>query len=521
MNTTTTNLHELSRPGRSEAVSVVATPPARWKTRVLLPGAVLATIVVLLLMTSLQTLLPATPVRIVPTVAKTVEGATGTVTVQAPGWLEPDPHPYYVAALADGFVDEVLALEGERVETGQVIARLVDDDAHLNLRRTEAELAQRRAESTAAQANLTGTRLILDNLVDRTRMEATTKAVVAEVTAELAKADADIAVERAKLLELQDEFERKSKLTESQAVSEAAVARLRLRVDAQKATVDATIARKAILEAKLRQAEADHRAAVQHKELLIEEQRDLALAEAAVANAEAAVLLAEAVRDEAALQLERMEVRSPVNGIVLRRLASPGSKLVRGGDEHAAHVIHVYDPANLQVRVDVPLADAAHVSIGQTAEVVVDVLPDRTFTATVTRVVHQADIQKNTVEVKVAIDNPSEQLKPEMLARVKFLAADSPSEGASSTRQRVFAPRALLQRGGDGGDSVFVVADVVNRRGRVERRSITAGRRVIDGWIEIDAGLNVGDLMIADPSPDLEPGDRVRIVGEQALAGGA
>ena len=40
----------------------------------------------------------------------------------------------------------------------------------------------------------------------------------------------------------------------------------------------------------------------------------------------------------------------------------------------------------------------------------------------------QADIQKNTLQVKVAIDHPPPQIKPEMLARVTFLAANPPTD---------------------------------------------------------------------------------------------
>ena len=64
--------------------------------------------------------------------------------------------------------------------------------------------------------------------------------------------EADVAVEQARFLEIQDELDRKAKLVDSQAVSEATVRRLQLRVDAQRATVDAVQAREAIVAAKKR-----------------------------------------------------------------------------------------------------------------------------------------------------------------------------------------------------------------------------------------------------------------------------
>jgi RND family efflux transporter MFP subunit len=507
------SLTDLERTGETDRATAVTAPPSRWRTRLLLPGLILAIAVALLLVTSARTLLPATPVRVVPVIVKVVEGAAGSVTVQAPGWIEPDPHPHYVAALADGVVEELLVLDGDRVEPDQIVARLVNDDAQLTLRRADAELRQRRSGVLAAHANLVAARAQLEHLVEPTRAVATGEAAVAGARAEIEKSKADTAVERARLLELQDEYDRKAQLTDSRAVSEATVARLRLRLDAQRAAVDAAAAREIVGAATLRRAEADLRAASTDLDLLIEERRAVALAEAAVGTAEASVALAEAARDEAALRLARMEVRSPVGGIVMRRLAAPGSKVTREGPENSSHVVHVYDPKRLQVRVDVPLADSAQVAIGQDVEISVEVLPDRTFAGRVTRVVHQADIQKNTVEIKVAIEDPSPELKPEMLARVRFIGRSPSGEGAS-VRQRVFAPSQLVREDGTGETVALVVTSLVGKRGRVERRAVVPGSRRIDGWIEIERGLQVGDLLIADGAGDVRPGERVRVIDE-------
>ena len=54
-----------------------------------------------------------------------------SAVTEAAGWLEADPFPIYVPALAPGIVKEVLVLEGEPVEAGQVVVRMIDDDARL------------------------------------------------------------------------------------------------------------------------------------------------------------------------------------------------------------------------------------------------------------------------------------------------------------------------------------------------------------------------------------------------------
>src|SRR5690606_19427044 len=122
---------------------------------------------------------------------------------------------------------------------------------------------------------------------------------------------------------------------------------------------------------------------------------------------------------EAQLRAARLEIKSPIDGVAMRRWIVPGSVGSMGSDNpEMARVAELYDPLHLHVRVDVPLADAAKISVGQQAQIVVEVLSDRTFSGTVTRITNLADIQKNTLEVKVALDNPAPELKPDMLARV-------------------------------------------------------------------------------------------------------
>ena len=110
----TPRVHGLSRAvERTEPR--VPMPPRRWATRVLLPGPIVVAVLGLLAYSAWDSLVPATEVRAVPVVVKAVAGTSpGSVTVQAPGWLEPDPHAFYVSALTGGVVSEVLVLEGEQ-----------------------------------------------------------------------------------------------------------------------------------------------------------------------------------------------------------------------------------------------------------------------------------------------------------------------------------------------------------------------------------------------------------------------
>jgi HlyD family secretion protein len=424
--------------------------------------------------------------------------------------------------LTDGVVEAVLVLEGQPVSKGQVVARLVADDAKLALARAEAEAASRRAALKAATETW-------DNPVERDRAVAATAAMRDDAAAELARLPLDIDTERARLKELQVDYQTKSELNE-RAISRLDVAQAKYKFEAQQAAVRSLEAKRASLEAKVRQFAADAAAAKENRRLRTDEAR-------ALAEAEAAVRLADVAVTEAKLRLERTEVKSPADGVVMQRLVEPGSKVMFVGDMvHSAHVARLYDPRRLQVRVDVPLADAAKVGVGQAARVTVDVLPDRTFDGVVTRAVHEADVQKNTQQFKVAIKDPAEQLKPEMLAKVKFLGgarAVGTGRTSSPPETNVEHPTSNVQRptedvtdGGNAGGIVFAPESLLHKEGdaywtlaldlrerRAMRRTIVPGDARRDGWVSIDKGLAAGDRLIVAERP-VADGQRVRVIGE-------
>ena len=488
------DLQRLSRHEHVDVAQRVPLPPPRWKTRVVLPVGIVAAVVGLMLYAVRDALQPATPVRVVPVVVKTVSSTPGigAITVQAPGWIEPDPFPISVSALTDGVVESVLVLEGEPVKAGQVVARLIDEDAKLALAGAEAELARQEAALQAATEHW-------ENPVEHNRAVAVAKAAVAETQAELTVLKAQVNAQAAEVAELEDRLERNQASYARNAATELEVARTRFQLASARAILEAVQARKGVLEAQLEQRQAEVAAAQRNLQLRTDQAQ-------ALEQAKAEVALARVRRDEAQLALSRTEVRSPADGVVMVRLAQPGSKLMLGMDDPmSAHAVRLYDPQKLQVRVDVALADAAKVGVGQSAQIVVGVLPDKTFTGRVTRVVHEADLQKNTLQVKVAIDDPSPQLKPEMLARVRFIGSgDQAAQPAAM--QQAFVPEQLIER---QDDAAYVwVADegrTAARRRRIEPGAVRQGE-----WTAVHSGVSAGDLVITNAT-GLRDGERIKI----------
>ena len=226
-------------------------------------------------------------------------------------------------------------------------------------------------------------------------------------------------------------------------------------------------------------------------------QHEEAILQAKLIDTHAKLAAGVAIRDNAALRLDRMVVRSPIDGVVMERLTSPGSVANFGNGEHGTHIVHLYDPNKLQVRADVPLAQAARVGVGHPAEIIVDVLPGKVFTGQITRFLHRADLQKNTVEAKIRIDSPDMLLKPDMLARVRIMQP-SVTEGEMRRISRVFIPQESIK----DSDKVMVIENLEDGLGTVRQRQVKVGSTEIDGWIELVSGLKPGDRIVLDDVMD-------------------
>lgn len=505
-------------------------PPARpLVTRILLPTGLMVAVVGLLVYAARDALLPAMAVRVAPVVIRdSLSGLTdaaehGAVhsmepVAQAPGWIEADPYIIAIPSLADGVVRRVHKLEGEQVRVGDLLVELVSEDAELELALAEANLRVAEGDLRSNQAALDAATTAWKHPVELDRSLQAALAGVRRIQAEQQRLDSETVAQKARLSELQEELDRLERASSSRAVSAFELAIARLRVQGQRATLDAAAAQQRVLAAQLEESQAALLAAQRTAELRIDDRRAL---DKATADVEAAIAkrdLAAARLAQARLRSDRMVIRSPVDGIVQRRLVGPGSKLMAGmDDDHSSHVFHLYNPASLQVRVDVPLADAARVTIGQKAEIIVDGLGDRRLGGEVTRVVHQADLQKNTVQFKLAIRTPHPLLKPEMLARVRFLPggpaplaasapAASPEAPITAAGPMLLAPAEFVVR--EGQSSLAWRLDRQTSTARPVQLQLAPGRT--STHLLVLSGLQPGDLLIDPRTPGLRDGLRVR-----------
>ena len=428
----------------------------------LVPAGILAGFCVLFLVLFGDRLLPAPEVDVAIVLAtpgethaavQSAASATGAVLFQASGWIEPAPLPIKATALVDGVVEQVHVLPGEQVRKGQPLATFIVDDARLahaaaghNERTLQAALKTHFAAISAAEKRLAG------------------------LAAELAAA-------KARRAEAEDQANRMQRLPAG-TVPESAVVSARLGYERESARTEAAAAAVDQMRAEIDRLNAETE--VKRGEL-----------------SAAGVAL-----EQAALALSRTEITSPTDGRILRLLATPGQKkMLRMDDPDSATIAILYRPAELQVRVDVPLADAAGLQVGQSARIHCSLLPDTVFQGAVTHVTGEADLQRNTLQAKVRIIDPADQLRPEMLCRVEFLEMkDASSAVRAAPSLACWIPQAALT------DGAAWVCDPDSRR--VEKRAVSATSESRDGHIRIAAGLRPGEWVVLSPT-GLRDGQRV------------
>jgi HlyD family secretion protein len=152
--------------------------------------------------------------------------------------------------------------------------------------------------------------------------------------------------------------------------------------------------------------------AEQHMEVVDSPPRDDELA-----RAEAEVALAEAQLAEARAMLEKSFVRSPISGIVLRKLRRPGEQVTELGD---TPILVLGDTSLLRVRAEVDEADIALVRLGQGAYVQADAFGERRFPGRVSRI--------GSLMGKKALrdERPAERIDTRVLEVLIDLAPDNP-----------------------------------------------------------------------------------------------
>lgn len=187
-----------------------------------------------------------------------------------------------------------------------------------------------------------------------------------------------------------------------------------------------------------------------------------------VAQAQASVAAARA-------GLEYATVRSPVNGLVVERLAEPGDMAMPGGP-----LVRLYDADALRVELQVPEDLARYIEPATPLEVRVDAT-GAVYDTRVSEIVPAADPASRSFLVRAPLPS-GQHLQPGMFARATL---------TTGSQAVVTIPRGAVEQIGQL-ETVRVYAD-----GRIQTRMVSLGRRFGDR-VEVLAGLAPGEHVILD-----------------------
>lgn len=214
---------------------------------------------------------------------------------------------------------EIIPREGDRVEKGQVLARLDTQELRAQLRAALAQADQAREAARQARTN-----------VERYRSE--------------------------------------------HALAQKTVARSR-----------SLVGRGFISKEKLDQDRASEQAAAASEQA----------ARQAVSEAEAAVQAADARAEQIKASLDDSDLKAPIGGRVLYRLAEPGEVVGAGGK-----VLTVLDLTDVYMTIYLPTVEAGRVAVGSDARIVLDAVPQYVIPAKVSFVAPRSQFTPKEVETR-------------------------------------------------------------------------------------------------------------------------
>jgi HlyD family secretion protein len=310
--------------------------------------------------------------------------------VTASGEIKPKNY-INLGANAMGPLTEIFIKEGDRVRKNQVVARIENTQADADVAAQKATIASAEADSAAAEAAIKAQ----DDAI--TTQQATDDRYNNELT-------------RAK--DYLDRYEQmyKEKLVAKQDY------------DQKKADYESAMASVRENEARLAQAKSQRTQTV-----------------AQLTSAQRRVTQAQAALTRLSNVLARFDVVAPLDGVVTDLPVRVGETVVQGVQNSAGSTIMtIADMSLITAEVDVDETDVVSVQLGQTAEVTIEAMPNRTFTGKVIQIGDTAIVRSSglaasqsatsTQEAKdfkvvVALDHPPDEIRPGLSATAKITTA--------------------------------------------------------------------------------------------------
>jgi len=333
-----------------------------------------------------------------------------------------------VAAKTSGRIRHITVREGDRVEAGQVLALL--DDEQIRAREQQAAASVRQAE---ARVKLSGHQItVLNEQLRQSELgmdqaKADAQGRVSEAEGKLAAAEAQLAQAEAAHANARWDREAMARLFQKGLVAEQEAQRALHNEEAQAALVAASRRQVEAAQGSLVATKANLMNPAIRASQMAAAQGQILQAQADIAGAEADAERARAMLDEARANRQDLQVIAPFAGTVATRTAEPGEVVTAG-----TPIVTLVNLGEVYLRGFVPEGQIGRVRVGQPARVYLDSDPRKPIDAQVIRVDPQAsftpentyfreDRVKQVVGVKLGLRGAVGFAKPGMPADGEIL----------------------------------------------------------------------------------------------------
>ncbi|MEJ2314185.1 MAG: efflux RND transporter periplasmic adaptor subunit [Nitrospirota bacterium] len=179
-------------------------------------------------------------------------------------------------------------------------------------------------------------------------------------------------------------------------------------------------------------------------------------AEAGEASARAQISETQATLDANKTTLSKAVIRSPINGIVLKRNVEPGQTVAASLQAPVLFTL-AEDLTKMELHVDVDEADVGQVKEGQEATFTVDAYPGRSYRASIKEVRFGSQTVEGVVtyETILSVDNSDLSLRPGMTATADITVNKVENAVLVPNAALRFAPPAEASKPSSGGGSLL------------------------------------------------------------------
>ena len=394
-----------------------------------------------------------------------------------------------------GILAQLLVEQGDKVEQGQIIARMDDSNLQAQLSKARANLAQVRAQLAEARAGTRPEEIAQSRARLNQARAQLNQARTGNRPEEIAQAQAQVEAARARVNLTSSRVQRNRNLATSGAISQDTLDEVI--ADDRSAKANLLEAQRRLIDIKngSRTEEIDQKqAAVIEQEQALQQLQNGSRPEQ-IDQFEASVAAAQSELKAVQVQLDDTIIRAPFSGIVTQKYATVGAFVTpttsASSTASATSSSIVAVSRGLEVLAQVPEVDIGQVKQGRMVEIVADAYPNQVFKGKVRLISPEAVVEQNVTsfQVRIALTTGQEQLKSGMNVDLTIVGA--------VVQDALVVPTAAIVTDKKGQTGVLIPDD----KKRARFSPVEIGSAIKDKT-QIVSGVKTGDRIFLSPPPN-------------------